>query len=196
MSALPQQNSFADAMPWAIRGERRAVTLNAFASRPDGTAFELTIVDLSFDGCGVLCGEELRPGEPLALSMARRGVTPVVVRWYADGRAGLGFPTQEAPEQAPPQPRRHERVSVDGEVWMRRSAKHHFRVHIYDLSPQGCKAEFVERPKLHEQLWIKFDQLEALEAEVRWIAGPRTGLEFVRPIHPAVFNLLVARHGA
>ena len=164
MSALPHQNAFADAVPWAIRCERRAVTLSAFASRPDGTGVELTIVDLSFDGCGVLCAEELCPGEPL--------------------------------EQATPtQPRRYERISVAGEAWLRRSAKRQFRVHIYDLSPLGCKAEFVERPEVSEQLWIKFDQLEALEAEVRWIAGPRTGLEFTRPIHPAVFNLLVARHG-
>jgi len=195
MSALPHRDSFVDAVPWEIRGERRAVTLNAFARRTDGTSVELTIVELSFDGCGVLCDVDLRPGEPLDLSIARRGVTPVVVRWCTDGRAGLAFPAQEVADQAAPQPRRHERVSVDGEVSMRRSAKRHFRVHINDLTPLGCKAEFVERPEVGEQLWIKFEQLEALEAVVCWIAGPRTGLEFIRPIHAAVFNLLVDRHG-
>jgi hypothetical protein len=68
-----------------------------------------------------------------------------------------------------------------------------FRVHIYDLSPDGCKAEFVERPELNEQLWIKFDGMEALEAKVRWIVGARAGLRFSRPLYAAVFDLLVAK---
>jgi hypothetical protein len=177
------------------RRERRPVTLKAFATRADGSIVELTISDLSHDGCGVLSPVVLRSGEQLDLAVARRGTTPALVRWYGSGRAGLTFGEEEATDAPPQIPRRHERVSVDGEAWMRRSAKHHFRVHIYDLSPHGCKAEFVERPEIGEQLWIKFEQLEALEAEVRWIAGPRTGVEFKQPIHQAVFDLLVARHG-
>jgi hypothetical protein len=76
---------------------------------------------------------------------------------------------------------------------MRRAGKLSFRVHVYDLSPDGCKAEFVDRPELHEQLWIKFDGLEALEASVRWLAGSRAGVRFARPLHAAVFDLLAAR---
>jgi hypothetical protein len=35
--------------------------------------------------------------------------------------------------------------------------------------------------------------MEAIDASVRWIAGSRIGIRFVRPIHPAVFHLLVQR---
>jgi hypothetical protein len=90
---------------------------------------------------------------------------------------------------------RRERVAVTGEVTMRRPGKVSFRVEVYDLSRDGCKAEFVERPELHERLWLKFDALEAVEARVRWVAGAKVGLEFVRPFHAAVFELLVTRIG-
>ena len=76
---------------------------------------------------------------------------------------------------------------------MRRAGKLDFRVHIYDLSPDGCKAEFVDRPEVGEQLWIKFDGMEALEANVRWIVGQKAGVKFARPIHAAVFDLLATR---
>lgn len=91
------------------------------------------------------------------------------------------------------QPRRHERVSIAGEVSMRRSGKLNFHVYIYDLSPEGCKAEFVERPLIDEKLWIKFAGLEALEGDVRWITGSRAGVQFTRPFHSAVFDMLIAR---
>ena len=76
---------------------------------------------------------------------------------------------------------------------MRRAAKLAFRVRVYDLSPEGCRAEFVERPGIGEQLWVKFDGMEALEAKVRWIVGAKAGLKFVRPLHAAVFDLLIAK---
>jgi hypothetical protein len=181
--------------PSPSRVPRRPVELRAHATRANGTTVDLVIVDLSYNGCGVLSDEPLIAGERLDLAVARRGVAPATVCWYADGKAGLSF-VQESDEQKPAQqPRRSERVSVDGQVTMRRSGKLPFRVHIYDLTPNGCRAEFVERPEFGEQLWIKFDQLEALEAKVRWVAGPKTGLEFARPVHQAVFDLLVARHG-
>lgn len=191
MSQPERINSALDAP--ASRGQRQSVALKAFATRANGSIVDLTIADLSCDGCGVISPVELQAGERLELAVARCGKTPALVRWYAGGKAGLTFevPAEESGEQVQ---RRHERISAEGEVTMRRSGKLPFRVHIYDLTPGGCRAEFVERPELHERLWIKFDRLEAQEAQVRWIAGARTGLEFARPIHPAVFDLLVARH--
>ena len=102
--------------------------------------------------------------------------------------------TQKAPPAARlERPRGYERVSVDGELAMRRAGRGGFRVHVYDLSREGCKAEFVDRPELGEQLWIRFDGLGAIEATVRWIAGMRAGLRFARAIHPAVFDVLIAK---
>lgn len=175
------------------RAERRSVTLAAFATREDGSPVEMTIVDLSYDGCGVVCTDRLTAGERLSLSVLRRGATPVTVRWVNGARAGLSFETVTHDDGSLRQTRRHERVSVEGEVGMHRRNKVTYRVHIYDLSPEGCRAEFVERPELHEKLWIKFDGLEPLGADVRWLSGPKAGLKFMRSFHPAVFELMVAR---
>lgn len=196
MTAQPLKQFSVDRPVTAPRAERRPVTLTASVRRTDGSMAELTIVDLSYDGCGVTCAAELRAGERIILNVANRGELHATVAWYAAGQAGLSFADEPGGEaERAPMPRRHARVSVAGEAWMRRSGKLNFRVHLYDLTPEGCKAEFVERPELHEKLWIKFDQLEAVESEVRWIAGPKVGLSFARSIHPAVFDLLLARLG-
>jgi hypothetical protein len=62
-----------------------------------------------------------------------------------------------------------------------------------DLSPHGCKCEFVDRPKIGETLWLKFDGLETLGCTVSWVEGSNVGLQFARPIHHAVFEMLLYR---
>jgi len=89
-----------------------------------------------------------------------------------------------------PAGRRSERVAVDAEVSLRRSGQLNYNVRAYDASLHGCRVEFVERPQLDERLWVKFDGLQPLEAEVCWVEGFVAGLNFVHPIHPAVFGRL------
>jgi PilZ domain len=88
--------------------------------------------------------------------------------------------------------RRSERVSLDALVSLRRSGRLTFRVRVFDTSLHGCRVEFVERPQLDEQLWVKFDGLHALEAEVCWVDDFVAGVNFRHPIHPAVFDRFVA----
>jgi PilZ domain len=88
--------------------------------------------------------------------------------------------------------RRSERVALNASVSLRRSGQLNYRVRIFDASLHGCRVEFVERPSLEEQLWVKFDGLQPLEAEVCWIDGFMAGVNFRQPIHPAVFDRLVA----
>lgn len=184
---------FADSgSPPLARRERRPLNLTAYAARADGSMVTLTVVDLANEGCGIVCPAALSTGERLEVSVPGRGKIAAIVRWIDAPRAGLSFDFAASPE-LDHQPRLHERVSVVGEVAMRRAAKLAFRVRIYDLSPDGCKAEFIERPDIGEQLWVKFDGMEALEAKVRWIVGPRAGVRFTRPLHAAVFDLLVAK---
>ena len=90
-------------------------------------------------------------------------------------------------------PRRSARVRIQGEVQLRRSGQHNYVVQVFDISREGCKIEFVERPRLDETVWVKFEGLEAVEATVCWVEGFSVGVEFLRPIHPAVFELLVER---
>ena len=90
-------------------------------------------------------------------------------------------------------PRRSARVGLSAEITLRRAGQHSYRVKIVDVSPEGCKAEFVERPQMDEHVWVKFEGLQALEAMVCWVRGLEVGLEFEKPIHPAVFDMLVSR---
>lgn len=82
-------------------------------------------------------------------------------------------------------------MALNAEVTLRRPGQPHYRVRVHDASCHGCKVEFVERPKPDDRAWIKFDGLEPLEALVCWIDGFVAGLEFVKPIHPAVFNRMI-----
>ena len=93
-------------------------------------------------------------------------------------------------------PRKSARVGLVAEVSLRRSGHNNYRANVHDVSQEGCKVEFVERPMLDEIVWVKFEGLEALEAMVCWVKGFAAGLEFQRPVHPAVFDVLLARLAA
>ena len=90
-------------------------------------------------------------------------------------------------------PRKSARVAIGAEVRLRRSGRHNYVVQAFDLSREGCKLEFVERPKLDETVWVKFEGLDPLEASVCWVEQFSAGIEFARPIHAAVFDLLISR---
>jgi hypothetical protein len=89
--------------------------------------------------------------------------------------------------------RRSDRVALNADVSLRRSGQHTYRVHVYDVSPHGCKLEFVERPKVVEHVWVKFEGLDSVECLVSRVDGFVVGVDFVRPMHPAVFETLIAR---
>ena len=91
--------------------------------------------------------------------------------------------------------RRTERVAVNAEVALRRSGQLNYRVRVFDASPLGCRLEFVERPQLEERVWVKFDRLDPIEGIVCWIDGFYAGIEYARPMHPAVFDSLLPRLG-
>ena len=92
-----------------------------------------------------------------------------------------------------PRERKSARVSLQAEVQLRRSGHHHYVVSVHDISPEGCRLEFVERPRLDETVWVKFEGLDAIESSVCWLRGSDVGIEFVRPIYPAVFDILVRK---
>jgi hypothetical protein len=90
-------------------------------------------------------------------------------------------------------PRKSARVQIGAMVKLRRRGHHNFTVQVFDLSREGCKLEFLERPQLDESVWVKFEGLEILEATVCWIEDRFVGVEFRRPIHGAVFDHLLSR---
>jgi hypothetical protein len=170
---------------------RRAVEKRAYAVREDNSVLDLRVVDLSYDGCRVETLERLVPGEMLKLSVLGSGFVKATVRWYKDRLAGLLFDPDQLPSTY--RERNAERLHIAAQVSLRRSGRLGYPVRTSDLSPMGCKCEFVERPNIAERVWVKFAGLEAIEAEVCWLVGSCVGLKFKTPIHPAVFELLLAR---
>jgi hypothetical protein len=92
-----------------------------------------------------------------------------------------------------PRHRKSARIALQAEVQLRRSGQHHYIVNAFDISREGCKLEFVERPRLDETVWVKFDGYDAIESNVCWVHGHSVGIEFTRPIYPSVFEMMVDR---
>jgi hypothetical protein len=156
-----------------------------------GVSHVVELIDLNYGGCGIRTPIALTPGERLKLSVHDRGSIPAEVRWYKDGRAGIDFsPSEEARDHVE---RKERRLPTTAEAILRAPNRPSYRVAVYDLSPEGCQVEFVERPREGERLWVKFFGLDPLEAKVRWVERAKAGLMFANPIHPAVFELLLER---
>jgi hypothetical protein len=167
--------------------------LHGHAIRAGGARVDIVLLDLSYDGCGIETPVELLPGEPIRLSVIDRGLIDAEVRWFEDGKAGLRFLSEDS--TAAQAERANARAEVSSEVRMRRLGQNAYNVRIFDLSPDGARVEAVERPAVGERVTIKFDGLEALQADVCWVEDFVVGLRFERPLHPAVFDLLLARLG-
>jgi PilZ domain len=174
------------------RRERRPVSMRGFAVREDGETIEILLLDLSYEGCGIETPAPLKRGDALKISVLGRGAIDTHVRWCKGGKAGLNFDTGAAPAKQQVE-RGNPRVETTAEVTMRRLGHANFKVRVFDLSPKGCKVELIERPNEREHVLVKFEGLEVLEAEVCWITAKTAGLRFERPIHPAVFDLLIER---
>lgn len=170
---------------------RRTVEKRAYAVREDSSIIDLRVVDLSYDGCRVETVERLVPGELLQLSVLGGGFVKATVRWYKDRTAGLLFDPDELPSTY--RERDTERLHVTLQITLRRAGRIAYPVQTSDVSVMGCKCEFVERPSIGERVWVKFVGLQAVEAEVCWLADAKVGLKFRTPIHPAVFELLLDR---
>jgi hypothetical protein len=174
------------------REHRRTVTLPAHIICENGEITSADVLDLSYDGCCVETPVELREGSTVKLSVVALGTNDAQVRWYADGKAGLSFAIDSQWEREI-KPRKTARIELCADLSLRRVGRQTYRAHVFDISPDGCKVEFVERPRLDELVWVKFESLEAVEAAVCWVDGFYGGLKFLRPIYPAVFDLLLAR---
>lgn len=84
------------------------------------------------------------------------------------------------------------RAIISSTITLRPIGGVNHEVALHDLSVAGCRVELVESTKLGEPLIARFPQLEPIVGALRWVAGPTAGVEFERPMHPAVlYDLLV-----
>jgi PilZ domain-containing protein len=172
----------------AEREDRRPVKVWATVLISGANSISVTMLDMTYDGCKIATPAALPVGGKLKLSVPKLGILNAEVRWYANEQAGLRFLHSDPNDVAVD--RKQERIELSAPVSLRRMGGKHFQTRVFDLSPNGCRIEFVERPRLEEQLWVKLEGMDSIEAVVRWIDGFYGGIEFVQPIHPAVFAML------
>lgn len=76
---------------------------------------------------------------------------------------------------------------------MRRLGSFGFDIPVRDLSATGCKVELVESVAARDHVVARLPGLEPLGATVIWSDERCAGLQFNRPIHPAVLDMLLER---
>lgn len=89
--------------------------------------------------------------------------------------------------------RKAERVPLQADIDFRRTGEHRWRVNIHDMSPQGCRVELPVKVVAKDMIWISLPGLEAIQGKVCWVKEWVAGIEFDRPLHPAVFEMVEKR---
>ena len=84
-------------------------------------------------------------------------------------------------------------IPIGADVKLRTLGRNNYHVRVLDLSTDGCRVELVERPSVGDNVSVKFEGLDTLEADVRWVEDHMAGLLFKNRIHPAVLDLLLRR---
>ena len=190
--AVPQSASD-DAHGLPERDSRRPVEFPAHLVLSGGLVLDVRVLDLSYDGCQVEVPQVVFENDEVQLSVQGRGVIHATVRWCNSGRAGLKFAAEE--DERDPVNRKGNRRDSGMEAQLRRIGNLSYTVAVRDISPEGCQIDLVERPAVGEVMQLKLPGLETMSARVRWVDNYVAGLHFERPMHAAVFNLLMQRMG-
>ena len=91
-------------------------------------------------------------------------------------------------------PRRTLRHNIDAEVTLRRSLDQPYKVKLRDLSLHACSIELVDHVQHRERLWIKLPGLDSIEGVVCWEENFHAGIDFLKPLHPVVFDMLLRKY--
>jgi hypothetical protein len=170
--------------------ERRAASLRGWFTRLyDQSIWDFLIINLSYGGCQLRTGAQLQVGEKLSLYVMRRGVIEATVKWRGGDSVGLEFHV-ERPSKAH-WPRKAPRHKAAIGVLVRRQGRKSQQIDATDVSRLGCCLDFVDAPREGDRLWVQLPCLEPIETTVRWVENYKAGVAFEKPIHSAVFDLLL-----
>jgi hypothetical protein len=87
--------------------------------------------------------------------------------------------------------RRAARAEVVLGAGLRQRGAHAVTVQVLDLSVTGFRAATHLELSAGSDIWLKLPGLESLHARVVWMRGHLLGCEFLRPLHPAVLDMIV-----
>lgn len=69
-------------------------------------------------------------------------------------------------------------------------------VDIEDLSVTGFRVQSIYAMRVGARVFVTIPTFAPLEAEITWREGTHYGCRFARPLYPAVFDMIAARHRA
>ena len=76
---------------WKIRTLRRQANVVGTAQRDQGASFRVLLMNISYEGCHIVCEQALTIGETLSIELPAKGSIKAQVRWVDGDRAGLCF---------------------------------------------------------------------------------------------------------
>jgi hypothetical protein len=103
----------------------------------------------------------------------------------------LRSPTPIALEDA----RAAERRSVVIHALVREAGTTRVDIDVVDLSATGFRFESVYGFAIGARLFLSIPTLSPLEAAIAWRKGSAFGCQFIRPLHPSVFDMIAGRFG-
>ena len=86
--------------------------------------------------------------------------------------------------------RKSDRVPLSAEVQLR-SGSRKAVVKVHNLSTTGARIAVAQLLRAGDQIYLKLPGLEPIEARVVWVDSFEAGCEFVRPLHPVMFEAVV-----
>lgn len=105
----------------------------------------------------------------------------------------LATSAAEAGAEAGSNARQAERTHVEFGAGLRQRGASGVTVQILDLSTHGFRASTHLDLAMGADVWLKLPGLEAMHSRVAWMNGHLVGCAFVRPLHPAVLQMVVRR---
>ena len=111
-------------------------------------------------------------------------------QWQPESDGGTPF-AAELSTSPPPKPRAAERVPVAFAAALRQRGASGVSVQIADLSTTGFRVATHLKLEPGTDVWLRLPGIEPCHARAVWSRGHFVGCEFLRPLHPAVLQMIV-----
>jgi hypothetical protein len=89
--------------------------------------------------------------------------------------------------------RRYQRLSLHSELQIRRVKETTKSTSVHNLCPAGCCVDTAVDLTEGERAWVRLPGLQSIPSTVRWAKEWMAGVSFDRPVHPAVFEMVIRR---
>lgn len=92
--------------------------------------------------------------------------------------------------------RKAERSPTEIPAGVRERGRSGLDIEVVDFSTHGCRIEYRGVLIIGAHAWLNLPDLESWHARVAWMSEGQAGLDFVKPLHPAVARRVIAEGSA